>query len=151
MTTDAISSSPTSAILPGASSGKGGMNQSTMDFYNLLTTQLTHQNPLEPVKETDFLGQMAQFSTVEQLQGLTQGMKQSQTEQRWLDAQSFIGREVQWSSETSGVENAGTVERIHRDADGAIWLQVEGRAVALERVHAVSPGGSGSQQNNDSE
>ncbi|MGY8841488.1 MAG: flagellar hook assembly protein FlgD, partial [Pseudomonadales bacterium] len=34
------------------------------DFLKLLTTQLQHQDPMEPMENGEFMGQMAQFSTV---------------------------------------------------------------------------------------
>ncbi len=34
------------------------------DFLTLLTTQMRNQDPLNPMQNTEFLGQMAQFSTV---------------------------------------------------------------------------------------
>ncbi|MDP6191205.1 MAG: flagellar hook capping FlgD N-terminal domain-containing protein, partial [Gammaproteobacteria bacterium] len=34
------------------------------DFLKLLTTQLQYQDPMEPMENGEFLGQMAQFSTV---------------------------------------------------------------------------------------
>lgn len=37
-----------------------------IDFLKLLTTQLTYQNPLDPLNNADFLGQMAQFSNLQQ-------------------------------------------------------------------------------------
>lgn len=117
----------------------GRVSESTMDFYNLLTTQLTNQNPLEPVKETDFLGQMAQFSTVEQLQGMGKGMSESQAEQRWLDAQDYLGRKIAWTT-ASGDAAGGVVDQVDRDEDGEIWLDVDGHQVALDQVVAVAPG-----------
>lgn len=39
-------------------------------FLTLLITQLTHQDPLNPVEDTEFLAQLAQFNSVEQLQNL---------------------------------------------------------------------------------
>lgn len=36
-------------------------------FLQLLTTQLAHQDPLEPTKDTEFIAQLAQFSSLEQL------------------------------------------------------------------------------------
>jgi flagellar basal-body rod modification protein FlgD len=121
------------------------IGQSELDFYNLLTTQLTNQNPLEPVSETDFLGQMAQFSTVEQLENFTKNFSAASSEQQWLEAQSFLGRDVKWtSSETNSdgeaIEYSGSVDRIMRDAEGEIWLEVGDEQVALEKVTVVAPG-----------
>ena len=37
------------------------------DFLQLLITQLTHQDPTSPMEDTQFIGQMAQFSSLEQM------------------------------------------------------------------------------------
>ncbi|MCL2854279.1 MAG: hypothetical protein FWE21_01510 [Defluviitaleaceae bacterium] len=39
-------------------------------FLNLLITQLRHQDPLNPMDDRDFIAQMAQFSSLEQMQNL---------------------------------------------------------------------------------
>ena len=36
-------------------------------FMSLLVTQMQHQNPLEPQADGEFLAQLAQFSSLEQL------------------------------------------------------------------------------------
>ena len=41
-------------------------------FMNLLLTQLQHQDPTQPQADGEFLAQLAQFSSLEQLQGLNQ-------------------------------------------------------------------------------
>lgn len=40
------------------------------DFLRLLVTQLQYQDPLNPMDNTEFMGQMAQFSALEQMQNL---------------------------------------------------------------------------------
>ncbi len=37
------------------------------DFLKILITQLTHQDPTQPMEDREFIAQMAQFSTLEQM------------------------------------------------------------------------------------
>lgn len=63
--TDPTSSTQT----PTASSQAPTDNQGTMDkqaFLKLLVAQLSHQDPLKPMEGTEFVTQLAQFSSVEQ-------------------------------------------------------------------------------------
>ncbi|HOE56298.1 MAG TPA: flagellar hook capping FlgD N-terminal domain-containing protein [Bacillota bacterium] len=44
-------------------------------FLKILVTQLKYQNPLEPTNDNEFIGQMAQFSTLEQSQNTNKAIK----------------------------------------------------------------------------
>ncbi len=67
------------------------------DFLRLMLAQLRNQDPMTPMENGEFLGQMAQFSTVEGIQELSEafndlaGMLQSN---RALQASSLVGRSV---------------------------------------------------------
>ncbi|SFH50234.1 flagellar basal-body rod modification protein FlgD [Tindallia magadiensis] len=44
-------------------------------FLKLLTTQLSNQDPLNPMEDREFIAQMAQFSSLEQMQNMNESMK----------------------------------------------------------------------------
>ena len=48
-------------------------------FMSLLVTQMQHQNPLEPQADGEFLAQLAQFSSLEQLQGINDNVSKLMT------------------------------------------------------------------------
>jgi flagellar basal-body rod modification protein FlgD len=47
------------------------------EFLNLLVTQLRYQDPMEPMKDTDFVAQLAQFSSLEQLSSINTSLDSS--------------------------------------------------------------------------
>ena len=73
-------------------------------FLRMLTTQMTHQNPLSPMDTHEFTAQLVQFSQVEQLMNMSQSVEKSldvQQSGNLLAAAQMIGRDVR--ARTSGV------------------------------------------------
>lgn len=73
----------------------GQLQQS--DFLKLMTTQLTNQDPMEPMDNGEFLGQMAQFSTVtgiEQLASSFEKLSLSVSQGQALQAAALVGKSV---------------------------------------------------------
>lgn len=64
------------------------------DFLKVLIAQMTTQDPLNPVKDTEFLGQMAQFSSLEQTRAMQGEMTRMRTEQERIQAAALLGRAV---------------------------------------------------------
>lgn len=44
-------------------------------FLKLLTTQLANQDPLNPIEDKEFIAQLAQFNSLEQMQSLNKNME----------------------------------------------------------------------------
>lgn len=81
-------------------------------FLKLLTTQMTHQDPMKPMENGEFLGQMAQFSTVSGIQDLQASFKdfaESISSNQALQAAGLVGRYVSAPSKEALLGAGGTV------------------------------------------
>lgn len=67
------------------------------DFLLLLVTQMKYQDPMNPQDDTDFVAQLAQFSSLEQMQNLNATTVNSQ-------AFSLVGKEVVVTTDTNTVQ-----------------------------------------------
>jgi flagellar basal-body rod modification protein FlgD len=79
-------------------------------FLTLLTAQLQNQDPLSPLDSTEFVGQLVQFSGVEQQiaqnKNLESLVAQSEVNSSTA-AVSFIGKQAVLSSRTAPLQNGG--------------------------------------------
>ena len=81
------------------------------DFLRLLLAQLQYQDPLEPLKNEEFVAQLAQFSSLEQLFGLNNNLSQLQRYAASLNnsqAVGFIGKEVKALGDSLYINADGT-------------------------------------------
>ena len=83
------------------------------DFLKLMTTQMTHQDPTSPMSNGDFLSQMAQFGTVNGIQGLQTAFNNfsgSMGSNQSLQAAGLVGRTVSTPSNQGLLAAGGTVK-----------------------------------------
>lgn len=102
------------------------------DFLRLLVTQLNYQDPLEPMKSTDFSAQLAQFSSVEQLFNIDETLKASLDGNYLLAASinntlaaTVIGKEVLAYGDQLYFDGQQPVSLTFDLADGAENVKVE--------------------------
>jgi flagellar basal-body rod modification protein FlgD len=105
---------------PGAQLGKN-------DFLKLMVAQLQAQNPLEPTSDTEYVGELAQFSQLEQTSNLAQTTAGAAGEQRIAQAVALIGHKVSFLSPATGATVEGEVQNAEISASGAT-LTVAGEA-----------------------
>jgi flagellar basal-body rod modification protein FlgD len=86
------------------------------DFLRLLVMQLRFQDPMNPLKGTEFAAQLAQFSSVEQLSNIKTGLEES-LRQNGLLAQSInnalsatlLDKQVRATADALWNDGSGTV------------------------------------------
>ena len=97
------------------------------DFLKLLTVQLRYQDPMNPMEDKEFIAQMAQFTSLEQMQNMNAKMAMSQ-------ASGMIGMQVNW---LEGKEEwTGLVQSV-RLIEGEPKLIIGDKALDLDKVVSV--------------
>ncbi len=110
------------------------------EFLNLLITQLRYQDPLNPVDDKEFIAQMAQFSALEQMRNLNDGMSQYR-------AYSLLGKSVTANlvdkDSNESMLISGIVAGV-RVQQGRTYVIVKGREIPVENIMEVAEGTSAS-------
>lgn len=106
------------------------------DFFQLLIAQMTAQDPMNPLSNAEFMGQMAQFSALEQTRSLETTISKMRNEQQMLQANTLIGRDV--SIQDDGTTVMGTVSSVLLEK-GVPKVVVDGTAYDLSKVVTISP------------
>lgn len=104
----------------------GGSYMQMEDFLQLLTSQISNQDPLEPMKDTEFISQMANIASLEQMQQFTKGFESFASSQKDMVAQAYLGRIVTISDQGNEVE--GLVDSVEKSSDGSITIEVSGNS-----------------------
>jgi flagellar basal-body rod modification protein FlgD len=92
------------------------------EFLKLLTTQLQYQDPLSPMDNSEFIAQLAQFSQVEQLQGVGSRLDTlliAQASANQLNTASLVGREIRFRSDAITVTGTGAPTSFEVTLDAA--------------------------------
>ena len=99
------------------------------DFLQLLVTQLQHQDPLAPMEDKDFIAQMAQFTSLEQMKNMNNAVQVTQ-------ATSYIGKQVTWA-DSQGTEQTGIVTAI-RIVNSEPKVMSGAEAIELKKIMSVT-------------
>src|SRR3712207_516304 len=120
---NSVTSTTTTAASQEATGTNGQMGKD--DFLKLFVAQLQHQDPLKPMEDKEFMGQMASFSTLEQVAKLATANEKLASTLSLTGSLGFIGRTVTYT-DTAGVTRTGAVERVQTAKDGTVSLTGDG-------------------------
>lgn len=111
------------------------------DFLKILVAQLSNQDPMQPMQDTEFIGQMAQFSSLEQMTNMNKSMNKffdSQLQSSMTDYAHLIGKSVQWHENNEA--NAGKVEAVLYK-EGKVLAELDsGKQVDISLLERIETG-----------
>jgi len=116
---------------------KDGNNLDKDAFFKLLITQLKYQDPLTPMENTEFIAQMAQFSSLEQMANMNANLSQFLRIQALSEGASLIGRNVETVDADTGEIIRGEVVRVSFE-EGSMYAYLDNdRKIDIEGITAV--------------
>lgn len=139
-------------VLPKSAGSKTeaeAVDQSTLDrdaFLQLLVLQMRYQDPMEPMDNTQMVAQLAQFSSLEQMENLNDSFEQlsgSVDQLNFITANSLLGRTIRGLS-VEGEIVEGVVESVHLDGS-LVYLNVEDQLVSMAGVLSIEPQQAGEE------
>ncbi|WP_276840662.1 flagellar hook capping FlgD N-terminal domain-containing protein [Anaerovibrio lipolyticus] len=88
-------------------------------FLSLLVTQMQYQDPLSPMDNTEYLAQLAQYSSLEQMTNVASKLGDVYSLVENIDSSvlvgqlsSMIGKDIQWTSSDGKTFYEGTVSGV---------------------------------------
>ncbi|NLM00536.1 MAG: flagellar hook assembly protein FlgD [Treponema sp.] len=103
------------------------------DFLKLLLAQLANQDPTSPMENTEFIAQMAQFSSLEQMTNMSTGFTKMASMLRSSEAVSAIGKNVEIDLGDTSV--SGVVEAATRGENPQV--QINGMFYNMEQIKRI--------------
>ena len=122
------------------------------DFLKLLMTQLQNQDPSKPMEDTQFIAQMAQFSSLEQMTNLNSTFGkfiEQQQQTQLISYNQFIGKEITWhklndlkDGTTEIEEGTGKVGSIQFKENRILFILEDGTKLEPANVSKVNESGN---------
>jgi flagellar basal-body rod modification protein FlgD len=103
------------------------------DFLKLLITQLSNQDPTSPMEDTQFISQMAQFSSLEQMTNMNESFNKLATMINSSQATNTLGKTVEVDVGDSNMQ--GVVEATSFGENPQVMIN--GMYYDLNKIKAV--------------
>ncbi|MFC5532458.1 flagellar hook capping FlgD N-terminal domain-containing protein [Cohnella yongneupensis] len=107
-------------------------------FLQILVTQLRNQDPMQPLQDKEFIAQMAQFSSLEQMMNMSKEV--SSLRQSAGMVSGLIGKAVTWVDTLSDgtIQNRGGVVDSIVWRDGLQYATVQDSEVPIDQILSIS-------------
>lgn len=124
-------------------------------FLKILMTQLANQDPMSPMEDKDFIAQMAQFSTLEQMTNMSHSFEQLailQQQSQLITYNQFVGKEVKWHKLEPAEnpddppvlkEGTGRIKSIQYTDGSVVFTLEDGSKLEPANISEILSSGSG--------
>jgi len=119
------------------------------EFLKLLVTQMRNQDPMQPVSDTEFIAQMAQFSSLEQTKTMSSDITKLRQGNDFLQATNLLGKEVRLN--LGGMEFTKGIVTDLNVKDGEARIIVGEKTYTLDQVNSVSAEAPETEENTTTE
>lgn len=129
--------------LPDQSLPKATNNYDKDMFLKLLMAQLGNQDPMSPMEDREFISQMAQFSSLEQMQTISKQLDSVLVDRHMASISEFsnmIGKTVdhKTETETETIKGSGRVVSISRTDESGYMADLEdGSSVSVYNITSI--------------
>ncbi|MBU0904615.1 MAG: flagellar hook assembly protein FlgD [Planococcaceae bacterium] len=124
------------------------------EFLKILMAQLQNQDPTNPMKDNEFIAQMAQFSSLEQMTNMTQAFEKfasGQQQTQLIQYNTFVGKQVKWHELTEELdadnkpvvnEGLGSIKSV-KFVDGSVeFTLTDGKVINPGNISEVLSSGA---------
>ena len=130
-TTSSVTETDGSQLLTGSSSlGKD-------DFLKLLVTELQHQDPTSPMDDSQFMAQMAQFSTLEQITNVATSITELEASEKVSQGVALIGHSIAYTKD-DGSTGTGNVTGVSI-VGGEIRVEMGDEYTTPDSITSIGP------------
>lgn len=137
----------TNTAAPATTAPKQSGNLGQADFMRLMTEQLKHQDPLKPLSNSEFIGQLAQFSTVQGITDLNTtvtGFNNALTGDQVLKGAALVGHAVLVpSAQVALAASGGASGLVMAPSPGKIGLEITDASGVVVRKIEVDAAAKG--------
>ncbi len=106
-------------------------------FLKILITQLRYQDPMNPMEDKEFIAQMAQFSSLEQMQQMNKSLNTFLESNFLYQASALIGKEVAIKA-GEGEEITGVVQEVSFTDYGPLVILEDGKEYPMQDIVGIS-------------
>ncbi len=106
------------------------------EFLKLFVAQLKNQSPLDPLKGHEFIAQLAQFSSVEQLTNLNTSFANTLKFQQLSGGSDFIGKKATYVDPVVGGNAEGVIQGAITLGD-SISVVIQNKEIPISNITGI--------------